>query len=115
MDFIVKNRMVKIKGSNPTKIIGIDPYLVVSKDPMNCFAKISRYQLLSVFNFVMAVNFSPWVCKSNSVGRVIIKLTIPAKKEVTTKSRKDDFRVLKSQEIWQRYQKIRNNAVIYPK
>jgi len=54
MDFIVKNRMVKIKGSNPTKIIGIDPYLVVSKDPMNCFAKISKYQLLSVFNFVIA-------------------------------------------------------------
>ena len=99
MDFNVKNKTVKIKGRSPTKIIGIDPYFVVSKDPINCLENTSRYQLLSVLNFVIAVNFSPLDHKSKRVGRVMIELANPAKKEVTTKSRKDNLRVLKFQEI----------------
>ena len=53
--FLMAKRFGKIKTYDEW----IEPYLVVSKAPINCLANRSRYQLASVFIFVIAVNFSP--------------------------------------------------------
>ena len=83
----------------PTYIIGIDPYLVVSNEPIKFLAKISKYQLFSVSKVVTFVNFSPCVFKSKKVGKIIMRLVIPDKIDTTVKSRKDLILVLKSHEI----------------
>ena len=41
-----------------------------------------------------------------------MKLVKPASKEVIMKSRKENLRLLKSQESWQKYQTTKNRAVI---
>lgn len=62
-------------------------------------AKISKYQLFSVSKVVTFVNFSPCVFKSRKVGRIIMRLVIPAEIDTTVKSMKDLILILKSHEV----------------
>ena len=61
---------------------GIEPYLVVSYEPIIFLAMKSHQPVASVLNVVICVNSSPLVRKSKTEGRIMIIDANPANSEV---------------------------------